>query len=67
MPPADPLMARHVDPGSIPVGIGTTSGFTESLESLTWFDRQTHKTHTHATEEGPAGNSFIKRGVDCAD
>lgn len=40
------MAARHVAPNSAPAAIGTTSGFIESVESLTGFDRQTHKTHT---------------------
>lgn len=47
---ADPMVARHVAPNSAPAAIETTSGFMESLESLTQFDRQTHKTHTHTQQ-----------------
>lgn len=51
---------------SAPAAIRTTSGFTESLESLTRVDRQTHKTHTR-NRGGPARAGFIKGGVDCGD
>lgn len=60
------MAAWHVALNSGPAAIGTTSGFTESLESLTRIDRQTHKTHTR-NRGGPAFAGFIKGGVDCGD